>query len=832
MKYFLHALARGPSGTSFDRDRFVGQTNSLVPALLLRSFSSSTIARPRQWNPIIGLLKAFLLGVFLFNGLLSPVLADPVASTKKYLLRNSPVFDSTLAAACQRFDQSLGGYSANSGVCTREIYVPPSVSLETSTTTFSCTGLWQYVTRASVPGCPIVSVDFEQPALWDGEIRYSCPFGSQITSDIRVCSCPAGKIVDASGTLCVWPHVGKNLGQPCPHCGTNPIHPGIGNKYQLEQDYVGTGSFPLRGERSYNSLSSQHRAFGMNWRGYYERSVNTASPGLADMLVARPDGKTYTFSPSGESWSPHADVNDKLVRLIDSAGNPAGWRYTSADDIVEVYDMHGLLLSLTTPAGQVQALTYSDGTASGPNGGVAVDTLNPLPQGLLIRVTDAFGRQLQFSYDVAGRIVKMTDPAGRIYTYTYHANNNVASVTYPDNVTRTYLYNEQPFTQNTNLPNALTGLLDENGARFATWGYDVKGRAVSSEHAGGNAKVTLNYTVDINAHIFTNPVPGAVTVATDALGTTRSYTFNTVLGTIRSTGVDGPCASCGNSKVFTYDPNGNVSSRTDFNGNVTKYGYDISRNLEASRTEGFGTAQARTTTTAWHPTYRLPTKVAEPLRLTTHTYDPKGNLLNRTVRITADAAGSQGMSATPVGTPRTWRYTYNDVGQVLTSTGPRTDLDDTFRYAYDAATGNLVAVTNAAGHVTTLTGYDANGRVGKIIDANGLTTALQYSPRGWLTSRVVSGKSSIETTGYEYDGVGQLKKVNLPDGAWIGYDYDDAHRLTDTYDSLGNRITYTLDAMGNRLSEQVTDPSGALARQTTRVYDALNRLQKVTGGTQ
>jgi hypothetical protein len=56
--------------------------------------------------------------------------------------------------------------------------------------------------------------------------------------------------------------------------------------------------------------------------------------------------------------------------------------------------------------------------------------------------------------------------------------------------------------------------------------------------------------------------------------------------------------------------------------------------------------------------------------------------------------------------------------------------------------------------------------------------------------------------------------------------------LTDTYDSIGNRITYTLDAMGNRLKEEVKDPSGALAKQTTRVYDALNRLKTVTGGTQ
>ena len=142
--------------------------------------------------------------------------------------------------------------------------------------------------------------------------------------------------------------------------------------------------------------------------------------------------------------------------------------------------------------------------------------------------------------------------------------------------------------------------------------------------------------------------------------------------------------------------------------------------------------------------------------------------------------------------------------------------------------GNLITVTNAAGHVMTLSHYDANGRVGRIADANGLTTDLTYSPRGWLTSKNAGG----EITTYDYDSVGQLTKVTLPDAATVAYTYDAAHRLTAIADSVGNSITYTLDLMGNRVKEQVQDPNGALSRRTTRVYDALNRLQQVTGGAQ
>jgi YD repeat-containing protein len=189
------------------------------------------------------------------------------------------------------------------------------------------------------------------------------------------------------------------------------------------------------------------------------------------------------------------------------------------------------------------------------------------------------------------------------------------------------------------------------------------------------------------------------------------------------------------------------------------------------------------------------------------------------------------LSPTLIGVARTWSYTYNTVGQVLTATGPRTDVVDKTTYTYDSS-GNLSTITNAIGQVTTLSNYDANGRVGLIADANGVTTALNYSPRGWLTGKTVTSGSTVETTTYGYDGVGQLTLVTLPNASTVSYTYDQAHRLTNIADSLGNSIAYTLDNMGNRISEQVKDPSGALARQTSRVVDALNRLQQITGAVQ
>ena len=194
---------------------------------------------------------------------------------------------------------------------------------------------------------------------------------------------------------------------------------------------------------------------------------------------------------------------------------------------------------------------------------------------------------------------------------------------------------------------------------------------------------------------------------------------------------------------------------------------------------------------------------------------------------TTDATGAQGFAAPLTGPVKTWTYTYNQHGQVLTAKGPRADVDDTTSYAYDDQ-GNLTRITDPLGHVTALSDYDANGRVGKIVDPNGLVTTLAYSPRGWLTSRTVGG----ETTSYDYDGVGQVRKVTQADGSYVSYTYDDAHRLTDVADSMGNRIHYTLDNMGNRTKKEVKDPGGALARQISRTYDALNRLQQIAGAVQ
>ena len=631
-------------------------------------------------------------------------------------------------------------------------------------------------------------------------------------------------------------------------CG-NPVNIGTGNKFQVEADLAPVGANGLGFVRYYNSLLPAYdRTLGGYWQHIYTRRI-VVNVAANRATYYRNDGKQLVFNLVSGVWTSDADVADRLVAPTDANGQRTWQLRVASTEDTETYDAGGRLKSIRSRSGLTQQLTYTDGTngsATG-NGGFVVDAAgNPtaavLPTGLLLRVADHFGRTLTFGYDSLSRVVKLTDPAGGAYIYTYSAPTaqaNLASVTFPDGSQRGYSYNEPAQTGGANLPFALTGITDENGARFATYSYDSLLRAIQTVHDSGGTNAD-RYQLSYN-------VSAAQTTVTDPLGTSRAHNFQTIIGVVKNTGISGPaCPSCGPA-AQGFDANGNVASRTDWNGNVTVYGYDLTRNLETSRTEAFGTPQARTISTQWHPGFRLPVRVAEPLRITSYVYNGDGGvscgvaadgtlvpgvMCSKTIQPTSDATGASGFGATPAGAPRTWTYTYNANGSVLTMDGPRTDATDVTLYAYYAnddpdpgRRGNVAAITNALGHTTQILAYNAYGQPLTIVDPNGLTTALTYDTRQRLTSRNVGG----ETTIYGYDAVGQLVRVTLPDGSFLAYGYDAAHRLTGIADSLGNSIAYTLDAMGNRTREQVFDPAGSLAQTRSRVFDPLNRLAQEIG---
>jgi YD repeat-containing protein len=409
-----------------------------------------------------------------------------------------------------------------------------------------------------------------------------------------------------------------NLGDCESGCnGTNPINGSTGNKYQREMDYTSSVSNGLRFERYYNSDGTDLKRglLGTHWRSTYDRTIEvTVDSATSNTVIVnyRPDGQGIFFVDNAGTWSPTIDLTLKLVELKDSQDIRIGWQLTDTNDTVETYDAEGKLISITNRQGQTQTLAYELTSVQG--GDDNSDTLDS--------VTDPFGRTLTFSYYYFANslLSELTDPDGNIYSYSYDSNANLVAVAYPDetpsdsndNPTRTYHY------EDTNFVHALTGITDETGNRFANWGYDTQGRAYFSEHANGVERSDVVYNAD------------GTTTITNSLGQVRTYHFETHNSVHLTSQIDGDqCVSCGGTtKARTYDANGFVASRTDFNDNVTTYINDA-RGLELSRTEAVGTPEERTITTEWHADFRLPIMITEPGKIVTFTYDSQGRLLER-----------------------------------------------------------------------------------------------------------------------------------------------------------------------------------------------------------
>jgi YD repeat-containing protein len=446
----------------------------------------------------------------------------------------------------------------------------------------------------------------------------------------------------------------------------------------------------------------------------------------------------------------------------------------------------------------------------------------------------------------------------------------------------------------------LTGVTDEEGVAYATIGYDGAGRAVSSALAGGVDSYSTTYvdppliaTADVYDpvnHIVVRTrswqAPTGLNLAKPN-GSISELSAISLQGMNRLTRQSQPAGSGCDSSTSdqTYDANGNVASRDDFNGKRTCYAYDTTRNLQTVRVEGLeGGADgadcsevtssaaalppgSRKITSSWHPQWPLTSQKAEPGRLTTYVYNgqpdpmaadgviaecapptavlhdssPIAVLCKQVEQATTDASGAKGLAATvDVAVPaRVLSYSYNASGQLLSAKGPRTDVDDTTHYAYYTDTsfigtgpdatghtqGDLAQMTNAARQVTRYTLYNPAGQVLEWVDPNGVISSLTYDPR----QRVVSSGIGGLTTRFEYGLTGLIKKATRPDGSWQAYHYDDAHRLISIGDNLGNSIEYTLDNLGNRTAEQVRDSGNALRRSISRGIDPLGRVQNITG---
>jgi YD repeat-containing protein len=338
-----------------------------------------------------------------------------------------------------------------------------------------------------------------------------------------------------------------------------------------------------------------------------------------DYTVRLESGRKLLFKNVSGQIKNQGSTGEKLFKRVDELGVDE-WVLHNTDGSVIFFDVNGRIKRMQLRTGKIT--TYSYSTADTPT--------NIAPSaGVLIEVADDQGRKLQFKYNNLLQITKMIDPHGNSFSYTYDNANNLTSVTYPTGDTRHYLFAEPGNINNgvacSGSSNAflklLTGIVDEKGIRYADYKYDCLARGVSTEHAGGAQKVLLAFNSD-----------GSTTV-TNALNKKTIFRFKNIAGVKHISSIEGQAStSCSSAnKAYTYTAEGWLASVTDWKGFKTTFTYNMA-GQEISRTEAFGTPEARTIITEWHPTLFVKTKITEPEKETIYNYDANGRLLNQSTR--------------------------------------------------------------------------------------------------------------------------------------------------------------------------------------------------------
>jgi RHS repeat-associated protein len=608
----------------------------------------------------------------------------------------------------------------------------------------------------------------------------------------------------------------------------NPIDVSVGNKFQVEVDIPCDGLLSFA--RYYNSHNAALNPMGYHWAHTYSRRLlyypsTTATP---EAVIERPDGKRYRFNLLGGIWTPPSNLTATLQRLDGVNGELLGWKYISAGKgETETYDALGRLTTISRRDASSISLKY--------NNDVIENNANDY---LVSSVTSQDGRKLQFVEYNGPLVSKIIDASGGEYLYAYDSLNRLTGVTYPGGTTRIYKYELSNDPSSTNVF-ALTGIEDESGNRYATFGYLTDGRAYSTYHLGPNSQQVSKFVATYNSN-------GSATIAWPT-GASEVRAFAAQDGVYRPSSSSVTANGQTDHMYVSYDANGYIDIVEDRAGVETDYDYDAA-GLLSSITRAKGNSAQQVETITWDSALRVPTQVTRSGQRLNFTYNARGQRLSSRVTDTATTAFRQTtftyceLANIPADCPL--------VGLLTAINGPRTDVTDTTRLVYRAADhadcadptkacpyriGDLHKIIDPLAHTTFFTKYDGAGRLLSMTDANGVVTDLEYSARGWLTASKVRGidsgtEADDAITRIEYYNPGQVKKITRPDGAYVQFTYDTAHRLTDVTDALGNSIHYTLDAAGNRAQEDTKDSGAAIKATLARAFDDLGQLESILDG--
>jgi RHS repeat-associated protein len=752
-------------------------------------------------------------------------------------------------------------------------------------------------------------------AQWSGlAVVFSAP-----PAGIRLAS--QGELTQVMGGCCGLPLYPSQLGpkwkDDCLHRGlpgwqVNPVNMNlvVSDVPLWYESPIGPA---IELELTYNSQDSlnQIRPFGNKWlfnyASYAMESPNSTLP-AGSVLIVMPTGRGDVYQPlTASEYSSPPGAFTKLTKIADYTYDlllPDGMTYhygipAAMQHPISSGGLGGtssLLLSMEDRNHNLVAIGHNEqgeiiSITDAQNNKI---TFAYNAEGLIKSARDEFGRTATFGYDASRNLINQKDMGGLTYSYTYDENVYLTSITTPTGTTLFYI---EP--ANDALSNGADEYPVPGGLMWSNYRLTVTDPLGYKEEYYYSGFLAAGWHRDKKQYL--SPLPPQdyeapkTTYYFDLLGTppnsegaiwmieradrTRTY-FNDFTADTRQP----QSITDGNWNVtqFTYNPQGNVVTRTDprnvapANEYVTTYTYaengldllkvtdffhdddhpalaieyDERRNVKSVR-DGLG----RGSTTIYNE-FGQPDTVTDATGQTRkHHYNTRHELTS----ITQNGNVLSSIIPDPVGRPETvtdqngysLHFTYDDLNRNLRVTYP----DGTYTENYWACcvldakrdrSGNLtifgynpskrLAYTVDPAQRVTQYYHDPAGNLTDLVDANGNRTHWEYDTENRIAKKSYADDSSYT---YQYDGAGNLKYRTDAKQLVTTYDYDAANNLIGisapglfpigfSYDQLGRRIGMTDETgtttYGYNLANELTTTDGPWENDTiTLSYDALGR---------
>ena len=459
-------------------------------------------------------------------------------------------------------------------------------------------------------------------------------------------------------------------------------------------------------------------------------------------LVSQTDSQTINsrayssvFTSSNLTYVNTSPAGRVRTIVLDAQERPSTAQLTGMALNKFTYDSHGRLAS------------FSEGTRK--------YTFAYAASGFLASVTDPLLQKTSFTYDSAGRPLSATLPDGRVLHDTVDANGNLTSITAPNGSKHSFTYSAVNLPVSY-VPPAVTGTgpksFTVNADRDATQITRADGNVISYAYDSAGRLITLTAPTETVNFAYSGTT-GNLSSASVSGGEAITYGYN---GSLRISSqwtgtVAGTVSSSFDNNFWVASQavagSANVAYTHDNDGFVTKVG---SLTIKRSATTGLvtGSTLGSTTDTRAANTFAELTSYTGKFQTTAlytaaYTRDKLGRVVTNTETIG--------------GTTNVYGYTYDKAGRL---TGVTTNGTTTSTYSYDT-NSNRTAATTSQGSVAAT--YDAQDRLLTYGNAS-----YAYSADGELTSKT----AGTQVTAYQYDVLGNLIAVTLPNGKQISYIID------------------------------------------------------------